>query len=37
MWREISSGRLPVDEVWGGGIGGRLGGWLGAVPIPLDW
>jgi len=37
MWREILSASLPFDEVWGGCIGGILGAWLGAVPIPLDW
>jgi phosphatidylinositol glycan class F len=27
----------PLDEVFGGLVGAMLGGWLGAVPIPLDW
>lgn len=38
-WREIVSAFLPFDEpgVWGGTIGALVGGWLGAVPIPLDW
>lgn len=26
-----------MDEVWGGAVGACVGGWVGAVPIPLDW
>ncbi|KAL8933343.1 MAG: hypothetical protein Q9216_006409, partial [Gyalolechia sp. 2 TL-2023] len=37
MWREICSGSLPWDGVWGGSVGTVVGAWLGAVPIPLDW
>lgn len=30
---------LPFDEagVWGGFIGCMMGGWIGAVPMALDW
>ena len=30
---------LPFDEagVWGGFVGCLVGGWLGAVPMALDW
>jgi GPI ethanolamine phosphate transferase 2/3 subunit F len=30
---------LPFDEagVWGGSVGCFVGGWLGAIPIALDW
>ncbi|KAH6683028.1 GPI biosynthesis protein Pig-F [Halenospora varia] len=36
-WREIASLYSPMDEVFGGALGGFIGAWLGAVPIPLDW
>lgn len=38
-WREISAAWLPFDEagVWGGMVGTLVGGWLGAIPIALDW
>lgn len=38
-WREISAAWLPFDEagVWGGMVGALVGGWLGAIPIALDW
>lgn len=38
-WREIMCAFLPFDEAgaWGGVIGALIGGWLGAIPIPLDW
>ncbi|OAG03349.1 glycosylphosphatidylinositol anchor biosynthesis protein 11 [Paraphaeosphaeria sporulosa] len=36
-WRDIIALLRPVDEVYGGMIGGVVGAWLGAVPIPLDW
>ncbi|KAH8202256.1 hypothetical protein TruAng_003533 [Truncatella angustata] len=36
-WLEILGARAPFDEGFGGLVGGCLGAWLGAVPIPLDW
>ncbi|KAI1875332.1 hypothetical protein JX265_004390 [Neoarthrinium moseri] len=36
-WLEILGARAPFDETFGGLVGGCLGAWLGAVPIPLDW
>ncbi|TDZ53919.1 Glycosylphosphatidylinositol anchor biosynthesis protein 11 [Colletotrichum trifolii] len=36
-WRSIASASAPLDEAYGGLVGGLLGSWLGAVPIPLDW
>ncbi|KAI0134550.1 GPI biosynthesis protein family Pig-F [Xylariales sp. AK1849] len=36
-WLEILGARAPFDEAFGGLMGGCLGAWLGAVPIPLDW
>ncbi|KAK9421459.1 putative Glycosylphosphatidylinositol anchor biosynthesis protein 11 [Seiridium unicorne] len=36
-WLEILGARAPFDEGFGGLLGGCLGAWLGAVPIPLDW
>ncbi|RKF72262.1 Glycosylphosphatidylinositol anchor biosynthesis protein 11 [Golovinomyces cichoracearum] len=36
-WKEIISIRCPIDEVFGGTLGTFVGGWLGAIPIPLDW
>ncbi|RPB12234.1 hypothetical protein P167DRAFT_523456 [Morchella conica CCBAS932] len=36
-WRDIVSVTLPIDEAFGGALGALVGGWLGAVPIPLDW
>ena len=38
-WRDILAVWLPFDRagVWGGTVGCIIGGWLGAVPIALDW
>ncbi|KAF9882189.1 GPI biosynthesis protein family Pig-F [Colletotrichum karsti] len=36
-WVSIASSAAPLDEAYGGLVGGLLGAWLGAVPIPLDW
>jgi GPI biosynthesis protein family Pig-F len=38
-WRDVVAAWLPFDEagVWGGGVGCFVGGWLGAIPIALDW
>lgn len=36
-WLAISSFSAPLDEVTGSLVGAVVGGWLGAVPIPLDW
>ncbi|KAI1649066.1 GPI biosynthesis protein family Pig-F-domain-containing protein [Daldinia loculata] len=36
-WHEILSASAPFDEAFGGLVGGCVGAWLGAVPIPLDW
>ncbi|WYZ41701.1 hypothetical protein EsH8_V_000596 [Colletotrichum jinshuiense] len=36
-WVSIASAAAPLDEAYGGLVGGLLGAWLGAVPIPLDW
>ncbi|KAL0942385.1 Glycosylphosphatidylinositol anchor biosynthesis protein 11 [Colletotrichum truncatum] len=36
-WVSIASAAAPLDEAYGGLVGGLLGSWLGAVPIPLDW
>lgn len=38
-WRDVMAAWLPFDNagVWAGTIGCFLGGWLGAVPIALDW
>ncbi|KAF6811274.1 GPI biosynthesis protein family Pig-F [Colletotrichum sojae] len=36
-WLAIASAQAPLDEAYGGLVGGLLGVWLGAVPIPLDW
>lgn len=37
VWREIWAIARPGDVVWGGALGTGIGGWMGAVPIPLDW
>lgn len=34
-WRDIVSVTRPIDGAFGGALGALLGGWLGAVPIPL--
>lgn len=38
-WRDICAAWAPFDDsgVWGAAVGGVVGGWLGAVPIALDW
>lgn len=38
-WRDVVAAWLPFDEagVWGGSIGCLVGGWLGAIPMALDW
>ncbi|KAK8138771.1 hypothetical protein PG984_002151 [Apiospora sp. TS-2023a] len=36
-WLEILGARAPFDEAFGGLVGGCVGAWAGAVPIPLDW
>jgi len=36
-WRQMISVSAPFDEVLGAAVGGVVGAWLGAVPIPLDW
>jgi len=38
-WRDVLAAWLPFDEagVWGGTVGCLVGGWIGAVPMALDW
>lgn len=38
-WRDFSAAWLPFDEagVWAGTVGAMVGGWVGAIPIALDW
>jgi len=36
-WLAIGGLTAPLDEVYGGLLGGVLGAWLAAIPIPLDW
>ncbi|RMZ77033.1 hypothetical protein DV738_g4634, partial [Chaetothyriales sp. CBS 135597] len=38
-WRDVAAAWLPFDEagVWGGSVGAFVGGWIGAIPIALDW
>ena len=38
-WRDVIAAWLPFDEagVWGGCVGCLVGGWLGAIPMALDW
>lgn len=36
-WAVVGSFSAPLDETFGGLLGGAVGAWLGAVPIPLDW
>ncbi|KAH6636767.1 GPI biosynthesis protein family Pig-F-domain-containing protein [Chaetomium tenue] len=36
-WAVVGSFGAPLDETFGGLLGGVVGAWLGAVPIPLDW
>jgi GPI ethanolamine phosphate transferase 2/3 subunit F len=36
-WVAIATAAMPLDDSYGGLLGGVVGAWLGAVPIPLDW
>ncbi|KAK4138044.1 PIG-F-domain-containing protein, partial [Trichocladium antarcticum] len=36
-WAAVGGCAAPLDETFGGLVGGVAGAWLGAVPIPLDW
>ncbi|CZT22782.1 related to GPI-anchor biosynthesis protein PIG-F [Ramularia collo-cygni] len=36
-WLRLASLQQPLDEIYGQALGALLGGWLGAIPIPLDW
>jgi phosphatidylinositol glycan class F len=38
-WRDVAAAWLPFDEagVWAGAVGCLVGGWVGAVPMALDW
>jgi GPI ethanolamine phosphate transferase 2/3 subunit F len=36
-WVAVAGCQAPLDETFGGLVGGVVGAWLGAVPIPLDW
>lgn len=36
-WAAVGGFSAPLDETFGGLVGGTVGAWLGAVPIPLDW
>ncbi|KAK4506707.1 hypothetical protein PRZ48_000440 [Zasmidium cellare] len=36
-WLRLVSLQQPVDEMYGMSLGALVGGWLGAIPIPLDW
>ncbi|KAK3946025.1 glycosylphophatidylinositol anchor phosphoethanolamine transferase [Diplogelasinospora grovesii] len=36
-WVAVAGFQAPLDETFGGLVGGVVGAWLGAVPIPLDW
>lgn len=38
-WRDVAAAWLPFDEagVWSGYVGCMVGGWIGAIPIALDW
>ncbi|OAP55427.1 hypothetical protein AYL99_10400 [Fonsecaea erecta] len=38
-WRDIAAAWLPFDSagVWGGTVGSFIGGWVGAIPMALDW
>ncbi|KAK3988321.1 putative glycosylphosphatidylinositol anchor biosynthesis protein 11 [Cladorrhinum sp. PSN332] len=36
-WAAVGGFKAPLDETFGGFVGALVGGWLGAVPIPLDW
>ena len=38
-WRDVWAAWLPFDPAgaWGGFVGCFVGGWVGAVPLALDW
>ncbi|KAK4161936.1 putative glycosylphosphatidylinositol anchor biosynthesis protein 11 [Cladorrhinum sp. PSN259] len=36
-WAAVGGFKAPLDQTFGGFVGALVGGWLGAVPIPLDW
>ena len=38
-WRDVAAAWLPFDQagVWAGYVGCMVGGWIGAIPIALDW
>ena len=38
-WRDVAAAWLPFDEagVWAGTVGSLVGGWVGAIPMALDW
>jgi GPI ethanolamine phosphate transferase 2/3 subunit F len=38
-WRDVAAAWLPFDEAgaWAATVGCFVGGWLGAIPIALDW
>ncbi|KAK0728411.1 GPI biosynthesis protein family Pig-F-domain-containing protein [Lasiosphaeria miniovina] len=36
-WAAVAACQAPLDDTFGGLVGGLAGAWLGAVPIPLDW
>ncbi|KAI9652331.1 MAG: Glycosylphosphatidylinositol (GPI) anchor assembly protein [Alyxoria varia] len=36
-WRALVSLAAPFDAPRGAAVGAIVGGWVGAVPIPLDW
>ncbi|RMZ89051.1 hypothetical protein DV736_g3724, partial [Chaetothyriales sp. CBS 134916] len=38
-WHDVAAAWLPFDEagVWGASVGAFVGGWIGAIPIALDW
>ncbi|KIW22336.1 uncharacterized protein PV07_12233 [Cladophialophora immunda] len=38
-WRDVAAAWLPFDSagVWGGTVGSFVGGWVGAIPMALDW
>ncbi|KIX96334.1 uncharacterized protein Z520_08112 [Fonsecaea multimorphosa CBS 102226] len=38
-WRDVAAAWLPFDSagVWGATVGSFVGGWVGAIPMALDW
>lgn len=36
-WLEVAGLNSNIEEVFAGSVGTLVGGWLGAIPIPLDW